>query len=58
METKPSTTKTVQALYWMRRKISAGEWEVNEPIPGLTDLEQDFGVSFGTVKSSPADTCG
>lgn len=52
METKPSTTKTVQAADLMRRKISAGEWEVNEPIPGLTDLEQDFGVSFGTVRAA------
>jgi DNA-binding transcriptional regulator YhcF (GntR family) len=52
MTTKPGTTKTAQVTDLMRRKISAGEWEVNQPIPGLTDLEQDFGVSFGTVRAA------
>jgi len=52
MEVKPGTTKTATVADLMRRKISAGEWEVNQPIPGLTDLEQDFGVSFGTVRAA------
>jgi len=52
MELKPGTTKTARAADLMRRKIMAGEWEVDQSIPGLADLEQGFGVSFGTVRAA------
>ena len=36
----------------MRGRIAAGEWDVGQPVPGLTDLEVQYGVSFGTVRAA------
>jgi hypothetical protein len=47
-----SGTKTAQIAQDMRQRIASGEWVVGEPIPGLTDLEDDYGVSFGTIRAA------
>lgn len=52
MVVKPSGTKTAQIAQDMRRRIASGDWEVGQPIPGLTDLETKYGVSFGTVRAA------
>jgi DNA-binding GntR family transcriptional regulator len=52
MVVKPSGTKTAQVAQDMRRRIASGDWEVGRPIPGLTDLETQYGVSFGTVRAA------
>lgn len=52
MELEPGRTKTAQVADHMRRRIASGEWEVGQAIPGLTDLELEYGVSFGTVRSA------
>jgi DNA-binding transcriptional regulator YhcF (GntR family) len=52
MQVKPSGTKTAQIAQDMRHRIAAGEWEVGQPIPGLTDLETEYGVSFGTIRAA------
>src|SRR5258708_40013848 len=43
---------TAQVAEHMRGRIAAGDWDVGRPIPGLTDLEVEYGVSFGTVRAA------
>jgi DNA-binding GntR family transcriptional regulator len=45
-------TKTQLVADSMRKKINSGEWKVGRIIPGLTDLEREFKVSFGTVRAA------
>lgn len=52
MELEPGKTKTAQVAAHMRQRIASGEWEVGQPVPGLIDLEKEYGVSFGTVRSA------
>lgn len=52
MEIEPGKTKMAQVADRMRRKIASGEWDVGHAVPGLTDLEQEYGVSFGTVRAA------
>lgn len=52
MDFEPGKTKTMQVADRMRRKIASGGWDVGQPIPGLTDLEKEYGVSFGTVRAA------
>jgi hypothetical protein len=47
-----STTKTAQVAEQMERTIAAGEWDINQPIPGLQELADEYGVSFGTVRAA------
>jgi DNA-binding GntR family transcriptional regulator len=32
--------------------IASGGWNVGQPVPGLTGLENEYGVSFGTVRAA------
>jgi DNA-binding transcriptional regulator YhcF (GntR family) len=52
MKFEPGKTKTAQVADRMRQRIASGEWEVGESIPGLTDLEEQYEVSFGTVRAA------
>lgn len=52
MVVKPVGTKTAHVAESMRSRIASGDWEVGQPIPGLTDLEKEYGVSFGTVRAA------
>lgn len=52
MEFEPGKTKMAQVADHMRRRIASGEWEVGQSIPGLTDLEHQYDVSFGTVRAA------
>jgi DNA-binding transcriptional regulator YhcF (GntR family) len=52
MEPKPGSSKTAQVAEYMERKIASGEWDIGQPIPGLTDLADECGVSFGTVRTA------
>jgi DNA-binding transcriptional regulator YhcF (GntR family) len=52
MKLEPGRTKTAQVADHMRGRIAAGEWDVGQPVPGLTDLEVEYGVSFGTVRAA------
>jgi DNA-binding GntR family transcriptional regulator len=31
---------------------ASGDWEVGQAIPGLVDLENEYGVSFGTIRAA------
>jgi DNA-binding transcriptional regulator YhcF (GntR family) len=52
MRFEPGKTKMVQVADHMRGRIATGEWDVGQPLPGLTDLEVEYGVSFGTVRAA------
>jgi len=52
MEFEPGKTKTAQVADHMRQRIASGEWDVGRPIPGLIDLENEYEVSFGTVRAA------
>ena len=52
MEFKPGVTKTAQVADHMRRRIASGDWVVGQAIPGLADLEEEYKVSFGTVRAA------
>src|ERR1700692_2374921 len=52
MKLEPGRTKTAQVAEHMRGRIAAGDWDVGQSIPGLTDLEAEYGVSFGTVRAA------
>lgn len=52
MKLEPGRTKTAQVADHMRGRIAAGDWDVGQSIPGLTDLEAEYGVSFGTVRAA------
>lgn len=52
MEPKPGVTKTAQVAEHMERRIASGAWDINQPIPGLQELADEYGVSFGTVRAA------
>ena len=52
MEAKPGMTKTAQVAERMERRIASGEWDINQPIPGLQELADEYRVSFGTVRAA------
>jgi DNA-binding transcriptional regulator YhcF (GntR family) len=52
VELEPGKSKTVQVADHMRQRIASGEWDVGQSTPGLTDLENEYGVSFGTVRAA------
>ena len=52
MELKPGMTKTAQVADQMERRIASGEWDISQPIPGLQELADEYGVSFGTVRAA------
>jgi DNA-binding transcriptional regulator YhcF (GntR family) len=45
-------TKTAQVAERMERTIASEEWDINQPIPGLQELADEYGVSFGTVRAA------
>jgi hypothetical protein len=52
MKPRPGATKKAEVANDMRRRIASGDWGVGQPIPGLTDLAMEYGVSFGTIRAA------
>jgi DNA-binding transcriptional regulator YhcF (GntR family) len=52
MDLEPGKTKTAQVAARLRHRIASGEWDIGQALPGLTDLEKEYGVSFGTVRTA------